>query len=136
MQEDGWRRPHPHAGGPHPGGEAHLKRLSPRSQESESCLHQGPQSAERAPGRPAPRISGFEGQHAEELEALGKVHIKYHILLDPARKQSFERSLDLIHLLIVESLLKRQETTGIPPKEKYYSGSHLWAPALPPGPQC
>ena len=136
MQEDGWRRPHPRAGGPHPGGEAQLKRLSPRSEESESCLHQGPQPVEPAPGRPAPRISGFEGQHAGELGALGKVHIKYHILLDPAKKQSFERSLDLIHLLIVESLLKRQETPGIPPKEKYYSGSHLWVSVLPPGPQC
>lgn len=52
------------------------------------------------------------------------VHTKYHTLLDPARTQSFERSLGLI----LESLLKRQETSGTPPKEKYCSGSHLRVP--------
>ena len=42
------------------------------------------------------------------------VHTKYHMLLDPARTQSFESSLGLI----LESLLKRQETTGTCPEEK------------------
>jgi len=113
-----------------------LKVFSPRSEESESCLHQAPNLGNlHQEDQPAPRVSGFEGRHAGELETLGKVHIKYHILLDPARKQSYERSLGLIHLLILESLLKRQETTGAPPKEKYYSGSYLWAPVLPPGHQ-
>lgn len=101
-----------------------MKGFSPRSEESESCRHQGPRPGEPTPGRPAPRISGFEGQHAGELEALGMVHTKYHMLLDPARTQSFESSLGLI----LESLLKRQETSGTPPKEKYCSGSHLRAP--------
>lgn len=108
-----------------------MKVFSPRSEESESCLHQAPNLGNlHQEDQPAPRVSGLEGRHAGELETLGKVHIKYHILLDPARKQSYERSLGLIHLLILESLLKRQETTGIPHRGINAGGCRFWKLAL------
>lgn len=108
-----------------------MKGFSPRSEESESCRHQGPRPGEPTPGRTAPRISGFEGQHAGELEALGMVHTKYHTLLDPARTQSFESSLGLI----LESLLKRQETSWDTPQGKILQQQPLKGAILPPGHQ-
>ena len=41
-----------------------------------------------------------------------KEHTKSHILLDAEQKQLFERSLGQTYLLMLESLLERQEAAG------------------------
>ena len=60
-----------------------------------------------------------------------RLHTKSHEVQDLGKKQSFEKILGQIQLMILESLPERQEETRAPSGERGTGGSHLGELFLP-----
>ena len=69
-------------------------------------------------------------------EALLKGSHKISHAWDPGQRQEFERNLDWTHLLILESLLERQEAARAPLEYMDTGSSHFGELVVPPGHWC
>ena len=78
----------------------------------------------------------MESQRVRHDSVTQQQHKISHALVTRGQKQSFERSLGQTYLLILESLLERQEATGAHPGDTDTGSSHCEQCVLPQGQVC